>query len=141
MEWGIALMKGEYGAFAFQEDFKETKVHWHEQIAYFVGKKWGWILGFIAVILLAFSITQANNPAQAQIILISGWLLLRYLILVIFVFAAYNQWGVPEEANSQWQNAARFILFFILPLIALDAILQTGIVNIVIQFIGNLNIF
>ena len=100
------------------------------------------MLGGLAFIVL---LSSQSLWIDYQVELLAwAWLATRYVILVVSVFAIYEKWGAEgpsEQPESKWQNAVQLVLFFVVPFFALDALLQTGIVENVVQLIGSLKIF
>jgi hypothetical protein len=144
IEWLDIFLNAEYGRFHFWEGFKVEHTPWHQKTVYAIQQYWKDILGLA---ILAFFVTLLTQPLWTDYwteIATSTWLIIRYMILIVVVQALYSKWGSKDPSGkpaSKWENAVRLILFFFVPLFALDAVLQTGIIASIIQLVGSLKIF
>jgi len=138
--WLALFMKEEYGSI----DVQPRKLPWYHPIVSVIQRYW--VVGIIGVIVVGFVLASISkeSPQVAESILTFGWLVIRYMLLAGIVMAIYLQFGHPEDdtrPSVKWVNGARFILFFLLPLVALDAILDTHILSTLISLISSVKVF
>lgn len=138
------FLKSEYQAFQFEADFKPIPIPWHKRLAYALQRRWGLkALAVISVLILTWLTIDFWMPYLWEI-LDWIWLGVRYLILTICTYGIYNRWGQKASgatSTSGWQSSVRLITFFFIPLLAFDALLQTGIVDSIIKIVSSLKIF
>ena len=138
--WLGFFMKEEYGSINAQPQ----KLPWYHMIVSAVQRFW--LVGLVGVIVVGVLLASISkeSPQVAESVLNFGWLVVRYMLLTGIVMAIYLQFGQPEDdtrPSAKWVNGARFILFFLLPLVALDAILGTHILSTLISLLSSLKVF
>lgn len=151
--WLAVLLKAEYGHFQFDEDFEMKSIAWHRKVEYFVRRHWKKMVipvVFFLLSLLLTSILPIPDPLSIIRYIFEGhtesiidgiWLATRYVILITSAYKIYHLWGVKgpsEQKQYKWEHVVRLILFFFIPLFGLDALLNTGIIEILFKLIGNL---
>jgi hypothetical protein len=107
VEWLDVFLKGEYGEFKFSEDFHPTSTPWYRPVASYIQQNWKRILvGLVAILGLVL----ASHPLWSDYlptVMRWAWLAIRFIVLIVAVYAIYNKWGASgpnKEQESKWQN-------------------------------------
>ncbi len=140
-KWLSVLLKAEYGRFQFDEDFEMDPIPWHRQFVYSLQRHWVRIVIVVVFFLIAMWLTHRVWRDYTNDIIRFVWQATRYVTLIVTSYAIYSRWGPKgpsERQQSKWEHVVRLIVFFFAPLLVLDALLQTGIVESVIELLGNL---
>jgi hypothetical protein len=142
--WLDLFMREEFGSIKFPEEKNLRPLPWYNSFVSTVQNHWlkGLAIGVISLILL-FSVAE-KSPQLAENIANFVWGIIRYVLLIGIVMAIYLQWGPDEYSNNpapRWQNTVRFVLFFLVPFIVLDTILDTRIVTTLASLASSIKIF
>jgi hypothetical protein len=141
-EWLDIFMKGEFGNIQITDEISQPR--WHQKAARLVEQNWiKWMFGaVVGVIVLAW--IYDKNPQVANSLFELFVLLIRYVLLILIVFVIFLQWGTVKSDTapvSRWHEAARFILFFLIPFIILDNLLDTNILESLAKVVEGLKFF
>jgi len=141
VNWLAVLLKAEYGRFQFSEDFEMKAIPWHREFMYSI-QRYRWLLISLTLLLpLALWLTRSIWEEHTASIIDGTWLATRYAILIVTSYMIYYRWGPKgpsEQQKYKWEHVVRLILSFFVPLIGLDVLLQTGIIESILKLIGNL---
>jgi hypothetical protein len=144
LAWLEVFLTGEYGRFCFNSDHETTDDPELHMFNLWTLKHVSQLLAVMAVVALALFVTRKIwRPYQSELY-DSLWLIVRYIVLIIGTSTIYERFGAhgpSTKPESKWYQAVQLILFFILPLLALDQIFQTNLVESIVKIISSLKIF
>lgn len=139
--WLTVLLTAEYGMFQFDDDFEMEPMPWHRQLTYSLQRHWKGITILTILFLTAIGLTHRIWRQYTNDISRIVWQAIRYVILIAASYAIYDRWGTKgpsERQQNKWEHLVKLIVFFFVPLLGLDALLRTGIVESIIKLMGNL---
>jgi hypothetical protein len=140
--WLTIFLLGEYGNFQFRDDYEIIHPNWKQRILITFDQNGGkYIIGFSIFAIVATYIIQEQWQYVGAQILSWGWLAIRYIVLIISVYLIYDRWGLPVSVEEpKFRSVVKIVLFFIVPLVFFDALLQTGIIESIVKILESLSL-
>ena len=142
--WLTIFSEARYDDFEFFDNFQPVYQRFSQRFVWFISRVFPhMILGAFLVGALLIMTYQfwADLPFQ---LLESVGFLIRFVILIILSFGIYERFhgvNLEDSDSNKWRRAVRLLLFFFVPFIAIDKILQTGIIDTVVEIIKSIKIF
>jgi hypothetical protein len=142
--WFVTLLKSRYADFQFTESFNKRPIRWYEKYLFLVANNWKQYIKenafFFIVIGVSIMVGLQHSPYYTLLVLGKAWLVFRIILLLMIVNIIYYRWGVKEiiydtEKESKIEIVGRLFLYVFLPFIVADIILQTGVINYILQLI------
>lgn len=142
--WFELFLHEKYGSIKPSSEGEKIKIPWYQGMVSFTRRHLGKGVLIFFVVFGCVAILADNSPRLAESLLALLWLVTRYVLLIMGVMAIYLQWGAEENAEhprSKMENTVFFVMFFLLPFVILDQLLNTQILSTLATLAGAIKIF